>query len=63
LSWSREFDEPIELPDGTTLSTLRQAVEYLAKTVPKAERDMPGVLTAAEILTNAAEKPMRRRIG
>jgi hypothetical protein len=31
--WSKRFDEPIVLDDGTTLTTLRQAIEYLAKTV------------------------------
>ena len=54
--WQREFDEPIETPDGTHLRTLREAVAYLAKTVPKSERDMPAVTTAAEILTYAAER-------
>jgi hypothetical protein len=38
-----------------TLRTLQQAVAYLGKTIPKAERDMPEVLTAAEMLTRAAE--------
>jgi hypothetical protein len=56
MSWSREFDDPIPLPDGTQLRTLRQAISYLAKTVPKAERDMPDILTAAEMLTYAAER-------
>ena len=46
-SWSREFDEPIETPDGKQLRTLREAVAYLAKTVPKAERDMPAVTPSA----------------
>jgi hypothetical protein len=30
VSWSKRFDEPIELPDGTKLRTLQQAVAYLA---------------------------------
>ena len=30
MSWSKRFDEPIELPDGTKLRTLQQAVAYLA---------------------------------
>ncbi|MBR1302172.1 hypothetical protein [Bradyrhizobium sp. AUGA SZCCT0042] len=42
-SWSRAFAESIETPDGTRLNTLREAVAYLAKTVPKSERDMPAV--------------------
>ena len=43
-------------PDGTRLNTLREAVAYLAKTVPKSERDLPAVTTAAEMLTYAAER-------
>jgi hypothetical protein len=54
--WQREFDDPVPLPAGTQLRTLREAVEYLAKAIPKAERDMPEVLRAAEMLTNAAER-------
>ena len=53
--WSKSFDEPIVLDDGTTLTTLREAVEYLAKTVPKAERQHPNVLTASDHLTRSAE--------
>ena len=29
------FDEPIALDDGATLRTLRDAIQYLGKTVPK----------------------------
>jgi hypothetical protein len=54
--WSRRFDEPIALPDGTELTTLREAVAYLARTVRKAEQAMPEVLAAAEILTHATER-------
>jgi hypothetical protein len=54
--WSRRFDDPIALPDGGELTTLREAVAYLAKTVPTAEQAMPEVLAAAEILTHAAER-------
>lgn len=56
MSWSRKFEDPIETPDGKRLNTLREAVAYLAKTVPKSERNMPAVTTAAEMLTNAAER-------
>jgi hypothetical protein len=56
IGWSRAFDDPIALPDGTKLTTLREAVAYLAKTVPKAEQSHPKVLAAAEILTYAAER-------
>lgn len=54
--WQRKFEDPIPLPDGCKLVTLREAVAYLAKTVPKAERNMPEVLTAAEMLTYTAER-------
>jgi hypothetical protein len=53
--WSKRFDEPFVLDDGTTLATLREAVEYLAKTVPKEEHNHPSVLTASEHLTKSAE--------
>jgi len=36
--WSRRFDDPIPLPDGGKLATLREAIAYFAKTVPKADR-------------------------
>jgi hypothetical protein len=56
--WRRKFDDPIETPDGARLRTLKEAVAYLAKTVPKKERDMKAVTTAAEMLTLAAERGM-----
>jgi hypothetical protein len=55
VPWTSRFDDLIELPDGSTLKTLRDAIQYLGKTIPKAERDHPAVLTAATILTPAAE--------
>ena len=55
MPWSNKFDEPIPLPDGTTLRTLRDAVQYLGKSVPKAEHDHPTALTASTILSQAAE--------
>jgi hypothetical protein len=55
VPWSTPFDDPIELEDGTTLRTLRDAIKYLGKSVPKAEHDHPAVLTAATIITQAAE--------
>jgi hypothetical protein len=39
--WLRKFDVLIEASDGTRLTTLREAVACLAKTVPKSEQDMP----------------------
>jgi hypothetical protein len=31
VSWSRRFEEPIELPDGRKLKTLAEAMVWLAK--------------------------------
>jgi hypothetical protein len=44
------------LDDGTRLTTLREAVEYLARTVPKAEHNHPSVLNASDHLTRSAEQ-------
>jgi anti-sigma regulatory factor (Ser/Thr protein kinase) len=55
VSWDARFAEPIVLPDSAKLATLRQAIAHLVKTVPATERQLPDVLTAAEMLTNAAE--------
>ena len=56
MSWSRRFAEPIVLSDGARLATLGDAMTYLANIIPKAESDMPEVLTASRLLTNAAEQ-------
>ena len=54
--WRKKFDDPIVLPDGKKLVTLRDAVHHLAATVPKRERDHPAVLNAADHLTRSAEQ-------
>ena len=55
MFWDQRFAEPILLPDGAKLATLRDAVAHLGKPVSKGERDLPVVLTAAELWKNAAE--------
>ena len=55
MSRSLRFPEPIVLPDGAKLKSLREAVEYLGKAIPKFDHEMSSVLTAAELLTLAAE--------
>ena len=55
MSWDSRCEEPIVLPYGIRLASLRAAIIHLVVTVPSAERSMPAVLTAAEMLTNAAE--------
>jgi hypothetical protein len=55
VSWSLRFAEPIVLPNGAKLTSLRESIAHLVKTIPAAERRLPAVLTAAEMLTAAAE--------
>ena len=38
MSWDQEFFDPIELPNGRKLVTLRDAAQYIMK-LPKAEHD------------------------
>ena len=53
--WLRRFDDPIVLPDGKKLVTLRDAIKYLSETVPERDHKHPKILLAATILTNVAE--------
>jgi hypothetical protein len=55
MSWGLRFDEPIVLPDGKKLSTLREAIAYLGKAVPASDHNMKEVQAAAHCLTEAAE--------
>jgi hypothetical protein len=56
VSWDSRFAEPIELPSGVSLASLRDAIVHLINTVPSSERGTPVVLTAAELITSAAER-------
>jgi hypothetical protein len=47
--WTRKFDEPISLPKGKPLATLRDAALYITK-LPKAERELPHWETTVECL-------------
>ena len=55
MPWSARFDDPIILPDGKKLVSLRDAIKHLGETVPKRERNHPRVVIAATVLTDAAE--------
>ena len=55
MSWDSRFAEPIEMPGGVKLASMREAIVHLVNTVPASERSMPAVLTAAEMITSAAE--------
>jgi hypothetical protein len=54
VSWSREFDRPIALPDGRQIVTLSDARDYLIG-LPKARHSSEPVQTAIEAVMMAAE--------
>jgi hypothetical protein len=63
--WSRPFDDPIPVPDGRQLLTLKDAADYVMK-LPKAEQDLEEWQTAIHCLIGAAEHRdflMHARIG
>jgi hypothetical protein len=65
MGWARQFDEPIPLPKGKPLVTLRDAAHYITK-LPKAEHDAPEWQAAMEALLIVAERggpTMFARIG
>ena len=49
MPWDQQFFDPIELPGGRKLITLRDAAKYIVK-LPKAEQQAPQWQTAAEVL-------------
>jgi hypothetical protein len=54
MPWSAKFEEPVVLPDGRKLATLRDAATYITK-LPKAEQDLEVWQIAVEHLIRAAE--------
>jgi hypothetical protein len=54
MPWSRRFDDPVTLPDGRPLRTLRDAGRYIAG-LPKATQARPEWQAATEALLMAAE--------
>jgi hypothetical protein len=63
--WKRPFDEPIPLPRGRALVTLKDAAEYIPK-LPKAEQDLDEWQAAVEALLLVVEltgPTMMARIG
>ena len=64
--WSREFDEPIPLPDGRTLVTLRDAASYitaLPKTELAAEVTVPSAEQHASTILRAYEEAQAELLG
>jgi cob(I)alamin adenosyltransferase len=65
MSWDQPFFDPIILPDGSELATLRDAATYIT-TLPKAEHDAEEWQAAMEALLLVAESggpTMFARIG
>ena len=54
MGWATKFFEPIPLPNGKPLVTLRDAALYITK-LPKAEHDTPEWQAAMEALLLVAE--------
>ena len=52
--WKRRFEEPIPLPRGRQLATLKDAGKYITK-LPKAEHEAQEWLAAMEALILVAE--------
>ena len=52
--WSKPFEDPILLPNGRKLVTLKNAADYVMK-LPKAEQKHEKWQTAVEVLIMAAE--------
>jgi hypothetical protein len=64
LSWSTRFEDPIELPNGKKLVTLKDAATYITG-LPKKESALPEWQTAIEalLLCSRGGDPMVARIG
>ena len=65
MVWFKRFSDPIVLPDGRALLTLRDAAEYITE-LPKAEHDAADWQVAMEVLLLVAERDgpeMLARIG
>lgn len=53
--WLRRFEDPIILSGGRRISTLKDAIAYLANDIPELEHTMKEVQAAAHCVTEAAE--------
>src|SRR5450631_4143774 len=66
MPWSRAFEDPIPLPRGRTLRTLRDAAKYIMALPPRKIRQSDEWQAAIEALLMAAEDRgplMHARIG
>jgi hypothetical protein len=62
--WQRKFEDPISLPGGRELITLRDAADYITS-LPKKESDLPDWQLAIEalMLVSRGGPTMLARIG
>jgi hypothetical protein len=62
--WQRKFEDPIPLPGGRELVTLRDAADYITG-LPKKESELPEWQTAIEVLllVSRSGPTMMARIG
>jgi hypothetical protein len=62
--WQRKFEDPIPLPNGRQLVTLKDAADYITG-LPKMETDLPEWQTAIEVLmlVSRSGPTMMARIG
>jgi hypothetical protein len=62
--WQRKFEDPISIPNGKKLVTLRDAADYITS-LPKKESDLPEWQAAIEVLMLVARSgpTMMARIG
>lgn len=54
MPWSAPYEDPIPLPNGRQLVTLREAADYITK-LPKSEQNQPEWQTAIHCQIGAAE--------
>jgi hypothetical protein len=54
VPWSTAFHEPVPLPGGKSLCTLRQAADHIQR-LPKPEQSRPDWQQAVDTLIHAAE--------
>lgn len=54
VPWSADFEDPVSLPNGRQLVTLKDAATYITK-LPKAEQQAAEWQTAVPCLIGAAE--------
>jgi hypothetical protein len=64
LPWSTSFEDPIVLPNGRQLLTVKDAADYITG-LPKKESDLPEWQTAIEVLmlVSRSRPTMMARIG